>query len=180
MALSEKNLIWIDLEMTGLDPDQDRILEIATVVTDSELDVIAQGPVLAIRQDEAILATMDEWNKEQHTRSGLLKRVRASQVSDGQAEQRTLAFLRQLVPAGKSPMCGNSICLDRRFLYRYMPELERYFHYRNLDVSTIKELASRWAPTLGEFQKESSHLALDDILESIGELRYFRNHVFKI
>ncbi|MGH8580280.1 MAG: oligoribonuclease [Gammaproteobacteria bacterium] len=180
MALSEKNLIWIDLEMTGLDPDTDRILEIATVVTDSELHVIAQGPVLAIRQDEAILAGMDEWNKEQHTRSGLLKRVRTDQVSDGEAEQRTLAFLRQLVPAGKSPMCGNSICLDRRFLYRYMPELERYFHYRNLDVSTIKELASRWAPTLGEFQKESGHLALDDILESIGELRYFRNYVFKI
>ncbi len=180
MALSEKNLIWIDLEMTGLDPDKDRILEIATAVTASDLQVIAQGPVLAIRQEEVLLAAMDEWNKEQHTRSGLLKRVRAGQVSDAQAEQRTLDFLRQLVPAGKSPMCGNSICLDRRFLYRYMPELERYFHYRNLDVSTIKELAGRWAPTLGEFQKESSHLALDDILESIGELRYFRNHVFKI
>ncbi|MFN3581676.1 MAG: oligoribonuclease [Pseudomonas sp.] len=175
-----ENLIWIDLEMTGLDPDNDVIIEIATVVTDAQLNVLAEGPVMAVKQADALLDGMDEWNTRQHGQSGLTQRVRESSVSVADAQQQTLAFLQQWVPAGKSPMCGNSICQDRRFLYRGMPELEVYFHYRNLDVSTLKELVARWAPDLkGGFNKRSSHLALDDIYDSIAELKYYREHFIK-
>ena len=176
--MSPDNLIWIDLEMTGLDPQTDRIIEIATIVTDSQLCIIAEGPALAIHQDEAVLATMDAWNQRQHGESGLLARVRASTVTEADAEQQTLAFLRQHLPAGKSPICGNSICQDRRFLARLMPELEAYFHYRNLDVSTLKELARRWYPGLKGFSKVSTHLALQDIRDSIEELRFYRERLF--
>lgn len=174
------HLIWIDLEMTGLDTDHDHIIEIATVVTDRDLKPLAQGPVLAIHQPESVLATMDEWNTRQHGGSGLTDRVRTSTTSMAEAEQATLAFLRQWVPERSSPMCGNSICQDRRFLARQMPQLEAYFHYRNLDVSTIKELARRWAPeVLKGVKKEGSHLALDDIRDSIDELRHYRRHFFR-
>ncbi|HQC73099.1 MAG TPA: oligoribonuclease, partial [Candidatus Competibacteraceae bacterium] len=156
----------------------DRIIEIATLVTDSQLCIIAEGPALAIHQDDAVLATMDEWNQRQHGESGLLARVRASTVTEADAEQQTLAFLRQHLPAGKSPICGNSICQDRRFLARLMPELEAYFHYRNLDVSTLKELARRWYPGLKGFSKVSTHLALQDIRDSIEELRFYRERLF--
>jgi oligoribonuclease len=176
MAVSENNLIWIDLEMTGLDPQNDQIIEIATVVTDSELNELAEGPVLAVHQPNAVLDAMDEWNTRQHGGSGLTERVRQSQVDTQVAERETLEFLSAWVPHGKSPMCGNSICQDRRFMYRLMPELERFFHYRNLDVSTLKELARRWAPPVYEgFEKDSSHLALDDIRDSIAELRHYRD-----
>jgi len=175
------NLIWIDLEMTGLDPFTDQILEIATIVTNSQLETIAEGPVLAIHQPEDVLAAMDDWNTSHHTASGLLERVRASDVDLRRAETETLDFLRPLVPAGASPICGNSICQDRRFLARLMPELEAYFHYRNLDVSTLKELALRWAPKiLDGFKKKNNHLALDDIRESIAELRYYRTTLLTI
>ena len=175
------NLIWIDLEMTGLDPFTDQILEIATIVTNSQLETIAEGPVLAIQQPEEVLTAMDEWNTSHHTASGLLERVRSSDVDLRRAEVETLDFLRELVPAGASPICGNSICQDRRFLARLMPELEAYFHYRNLDVSTLKELALRWAPrTLEGFSKKNNHLALDDIRESIEELRFYRKTLLKI
>lgn len=175
------NLIWIDLEMTGLKPETDRILEIATVVTDLNLNILGQGPVLAIRQDESLLQGMDAWNTKQHNESGLITRVRASNVSEAEAEKQTLDFLRQFVDKGKSPMCGNSICQDRRFLYNYMPELQAFFHYRNLDVSTLKELAQRWQPKLlSGIVKESKHLALDDIKDSINELRYYREHFIKL
>ncbi len=175
-----QNLIWIDLEMTGLDPDRDVIIEMATIVTDSQLNTLAEGPVIAVHQSDAILAGMDEWNTRQHGGSGLTQRVRESQISAAQAQAQTLAFLEQWVPARASPMCGNSICQDRRFLYRYMPTLEAYFHYRNLDVSTLKELAARWAPSLREgLKKNSSHLALDDIRDSIAELQYYREHFIK-
>jgi oligoribonuclease len=168
-------LIWIDLEMTGLKPDSDSIIEIATVVTDKELTVLADGPVIAIHQPEEVLARMDDWNQRQHGSSGLLARVRASRVSVAEAEQRTLEFLTPLVTAGSSPMCGNSICQDRRFLARCMPDLERFFHYRNLDVSTLKELARRWAPAVADsFAKQGTHLAHADIHESIRELRHYR------
>ena len=168
-------LIWIDLEMTGLKTDSDSIIEIATVVTDKELAVLADGPVLAIHQPEEVLARMDDWNQRQHGSSGLLARVRASRVSAAEAEQRTLEFLSPLVTAGSSPMCGNSICQDRRFLARLMPELERFFHYRNLDVSTLKELARRWAPAVADgFVKQGTRLAHADIHESIRELRHYR------
>lgn len=178
MSPNADNLIWIDLEMTGLDTHNDRIIEIATVVTDSQLNLLAEGPVLAIHQPEEVLAAMDDWNQKQHGRSGLLTRVRASTVSEAQAQQETLAFLTPLVPRGASPMCGNSICQDRRFLARCMPQLEDWFHYRNLDVSTLKELAKRWYPPVARgFKKESSHLALDDIRDSIDELRYYRQHL---
>lgn len=177
MSVSSNNLIWIDLEMTGLDVDHDRIIEIATIVTDSELNVLATGPVLAIHQPEAVLTGMDDWNQAQHGASGLIDRVRQSDVNEAQAEQATLAFLSQWVPAGVSPMCGNSICQDRRFLHRSMPALLRYFHYRHIDVSTLKELAQRWAPTIAAgFAKRSSHLALDDIQDSIAELQHYRSH----
>jgi oligoribonuclease len=172
-------LIWIDLEMTGLKPDTDSIIEIATVVTDRELDVIAEGPVLAIHQAEEVLARMDEWNQRQHGSSGLVARVRASRVGVAEAQRRTLEFLAPLVTAGSSPMCGNSICQDRRFLARLMPELEHFFHYRNLDVSTLKELARRWAPGVADgFLKHGAHLALADIHESIAELRHYRARLF--
>ena len=176
---NKDQLIWIDLEMTGLRPDRDSIIEIATVVTDRDLNVVAEGPVLAIHQGEAVLATMDDWNQRQHGGSGLLARVRASQVDAATAEQLTLAFLAAHVPAGASPMCGNSICQDRRFLARWMPALEAHFHYRNLDVSTLKELAARWYPQLGaQFSKRATHLALADIHESIAELRFYRERLF--
>jgi len=174
------NLIWIDLEMTGLDPDQHLIIEIATVVTDKELTVLAEGPVLAIHQADETLAAMDEWNTRQHTNSGLTERVRASKTSEAQAERLTLEFLRQHVDQGASPICGNSICQDRRFLIRHMPDLAAYFHYRNLDVSTLKILAKLWLPEVGNrFEKKSVHLALADIHDSIRELRFYREHLFK-
>ena len=173
------NLIWIDLEMTGLSTDTDSIIEIATVVTDAQLRVLAEGPVFAIQTPEAMLLAMDEWNTRQHGASGLVQRIRASNVTLAMAEERTLEFLRQWVPGGNSPMCGNSICQDRRFLARQMPQLERYFHYRNLDVSTVKELARRWAPQLaGGFSKQASHLALADIHDSIRELQFYRRQLF--
>ncbi|ELC7284439.1 MULTISPECIES: oligoribonuclease [Pseudomonas] len=176
-----QNLIWIDLEMTGLDPDRDVIIEMATIVTDSDLNTLAEGPVIAIHQPEEILAGMDEWNTRQHGQSGLTQRVRESTVSMAEAEAQTLAFLEQWVPKCSSPICGNSICQDRRFLYRHMPRLEGYFHYRNLDVSTLKELAARWAPQVREsFKKGNTHLALDDIRESIAELRHYRDHFIKL
>ncbi len=180
MAQQPDNLIWIDLEMTGLDTQNDAIIEIATIVTDSQLNVLAEGPVLAIHQNDAVLDGMDDWNKNQHGGSGLLDRVRASDVFEGEAEARTIAFLEQYVPPRASPMCGNSICQDRRFLARCMPDLEAYFHYRNLDVSSIKELAARWYPKVQQgFLKGASHLALDDIRESIRELQYYREQLFK-
>jgi oligoribonuclease len=176
---NDDSLIWIDLEMTGLKPDTDTIIEIATLVTDSSLRLIAEGPVLAIHQDEVTLARMDDWNQRQHGSSGLLARVRASRVTLAQAEEATLEFLRAHVVAGSSPMCGNSICQDRRFMARLMPRLEAFFHYRNLDVSTVKELARRWAPEVAAaFTKEGTHLALDDIRESVRELQYYREHLF--
>ena len=176
----DTHLVWLDLEMTGLEPATDHILEIATLVTDTQLNVLAEGPVLAIHQPEAVLTAMDDWNKEHHGASGLLVRVLASQIDVAAAEEETLRFLNQWVPAGKSPLCGNSICQDRRFLARAMPRLEAWFHYRNLDVSTVKILAQRWAPAVAEaFKKESAHLALADIRESIAELRHYREHLLR-
>ena len=174
------NLIWIDLEMTGLDSDNDRIIEIATIVTDAELNTLAEGPVFAIHQSEAVLGRMDDWNQKQHGGSGLLDRVRQSRMDEREAELQTIAFLEQYVEKGKSPMCGNSICQDRRFLARGMPELESFFHYRNLDVSTLKELARRWQPeVLQGVNKSGSHLAMDDIRDSINELRHYRKHFLR-
>ena len=176
---SKEHLIWIDLEMTGLDPDSDSIIEIATLVTDKDLQLIAEGPELAIHQPEATLARMDEWNQRQHGGSGLLQRVRDSHIAALEAQQRTLEFLARHVPAGASPMCGNSICQDRRFLARSMPVLERYFHYRNLDVSTLKELAARWYPAVtAGFSKSAAHRAMADIHESIAELQHYRTRLF--
>jgi oligoribonuclease len=180
MQLSADNLIWIDLEMTGLYPEHDLIIEIATVVTDAHLEFSVEGPVIAIHQSDATLAAMDEWNTRQHTGSGLTERVRASRYSAQAAAQETLDFLAQYVPPKTSPMCGNSICQDRRFLYRYMPTLADFFHYRNLDVSTLKELQTRWAPTLPRFTKASSHLALEDIRDSIAELKHYRTHFLRL
>jgi oligoribonuclease len=180
MTSDLENLIWIDLEMTGLDTTADHILEIATIVTNKQLDVLAEGPVFAIHQSDAVLAAMDSWNTRTHSQSGLVARVRASRFDNVEAERRTLEFLAAHVPAGASPMCGNSICQDRRFLSRLMPTLERYFHYRNLDVSTLKELARRWMPDVAaRFDKESPHMALEDIRESIRELRYYRENMFR-
>lgn len=181
MAKSEHNLIWLDMEMTGLDPKFDRILEIATVITDKYLNILAQGPVLAIWQPITILSNMDKWNTEHHTASGLIDRVTNAGISATDAEQQTLEFIKQWVPKGKSPMCGNTISQDRRFMARYMPALEQYFHYRHIDVSTVKELATRWHPALVKaFTKESKHQALDDILESIAEMSHYREHFFKL
>ncbi len=174
-------LIWIDLEMTGLSPEHDVIIEIATIVTDADLRTIAEGPTLAIHQSDERLAGMDEWNTRQHGGSGLTQRVRESQISMADAEQQTLKFLQKHLEAGHSPMCGNSICQDRRFMARYMPKLEAFFHYRNLDVSTLKELARRWKPeVLSGMKKKASHLALDDIKDSIEELRYYRGKFFNL
>lgn len=179
MLVSEQNLIWIDLEMTGLDTEQDDIIEIATIVTDGDLNILAEGPVLAIYCDDEKLDNMDKWNRRQHTKSGLLERVRYSTISLREAEKRSLDFIREYVPAGVSPMCGNSICQDRRFLYRQMPDLEVYFHYRHIDVSTLKELAKRWYPDIvKKFSKKSEHLALQDIRDSIDELKFYRRQLF--
>jgi oligoribonuclease len=180
MTQDVQHLIWIDLEMTGLNPDTDLIIEIATIITDKNLNILAQGPVLAIHQSDAALAAMDDWNQQHHGQSGLIERVQASTIDDAEAERLTLEFLQQWVPENTSPICGNSIGQDRRFLVRYMPKLEAYFHYRNLDVSTLKELAARWAPEIKDgFNKVSKHQALDDIVESIEELRYYREHFIK-
>jgi len=177
----EDGLVWVDLEMTGLDPDRDVIIEIATIVTDANLNVIAEGPVLAIHQGDAVLAGMDEWNTRQHGQSGLTQRVRASRIDADEAQDLTLEFLVRHVPPGTSPMCGNSICQDRRFMARHMPRLEAFFHYRNLDVSTVKELARRWRPdVLAAVNKQGTHLALDDIRDSIAELRHYREHFFRM
>lgn len=178
MLSARDNLIWIDLEMTGLDPESDRIIEIATVVTDPQLNTIAEGPALALFQPESVLKAMDQWNREHHAKSGLLERVRASDCSAADAEALTLDFLQRHAPAGRSPMCGSGICQDRRFLHRLMPRLERYFHYRNLDVSTVKELIRRWDAGAEPYAKESSHRALDDIRDSIEELRHYRKLYF--
>lgn len=181
MAKSEQNLIWIDLEMTGLDPERDRIIEIATIVTDANLNILAEGPVLAVHQSDEQLGLMDDWNVRTHSASGLIERVRTSTYSDTQAEQATIAFLGQWVPQGVSPICGNSVGQDRRFLFRYMPALEQYFHYRYLDVSTLKELARRWKPeVLDGFTKKNTHQALDDIRESIAELAYYRETFIRL
>jgi len=180
MTQNANNLIWIDLEMTGLDTQNDMIIEIATIVTDSELNELAQGPMLAIHQSDEIMGGMDEWNTNQHGKSGLTERVKNSSLNVADAERETLEFLRQYVPKGASPMCGNSICQDRRFMARLMPELEDFFLYRNLDVSTLKELAKRWAPDVANAVKKSgAHLALDDTRDSINELRHYREHLFK-
>lgn len=177
LAPSDQNLIWIDLEMTGLFPDKDRIIEIAVVVTDPQLTVRVEGPVFAVHQSDATLDGMDAWNKGTHGRSGLIDRVKASTIDEDAAQAQTIAFLQQYVPKGKSPMCGNSICQDRRFLANYMPQLEAFFHYRNLDVSTLKELARRWKPeVLDGFKKAQAHTALADIHESIDELLHYRAH----
>lgn len=181
MPASNDNLIWVDLEMTGLDPDNDTVIEIATIVTDPQLETLAEGPVIAIHVDEARLEAMDEWNTKHHNESGLVQRIRESQYSLEQASIETIEFLQDWIEPGKSPMCGNSICQDRRFMVRHMPTLENFFHYRNIDVSTIKELVRRWQPDVGPgFSKNNTHLALDDIRESIAELRYYRQYVFSI
>ncbi len=177
ISTDQNNLIWLDMEMSGLLPDTDRILELAAVVTDAELNVLAESPVLVVHQSDSVLDGMDAWNKGTHGRSGLIGKVKASTLTEAEAAAQMLAFLKQYVPAGKSPMCGNSICQDRRFMARYMPELESYFHYRNLDVSVFKELARRWKPEIySGFKKASRHEALADIYESIDELKYYREH----
>ena len=179
--MSDSDLVWMDLEMTGLDPKSDLIIEIATVVTDAHLNLLAQGPVLAIHQPDSVLAKMDDWNQTTHSQTGLIDRVKASNFSHADAEAATLAFLQEHLNPGKSPLCGNSICQDRRFLAEHMPDLESFLHYRNLDVSSIKELAVRWRPGLaGGFSKKGGHRALDDILASIEELKYYREHFFNI
>jgi oligoribonuclease len=181
LASHEQNLIWIDLEMTGLYPDRDRIIEVAVVVTDAQLTTRVEGPVFAIHQSDATLDAMDNWNKGTHGKSGLIDRVKASTVSEDEAAAKVIEFLKQYVPAGKSPMCGNSICQDRRFLANYMPSLEDFFHYRNLDVSTLKELARRWKPGIIDgFKKAQAHTALADIHESIDELVYYREHLLSL
>lgn len=180
MAISDHNLVWVDMEMTGLIPEVDRVIEIATIVTDSHLNVLAEGPVIAIKQPDAALEAMDEWNTRTHSASGLVERVRSSTVSEQLASDMTLDFLKEWVPEGMSPMCGNSICQDRRFMARHMPALEKYFHYRNLDVSTLKILAQRWRPDLPDLPKQGAHQALADIRESIEELRHYRTHFLRV
>ena len=179
--LDPNNLIWIDMEMTGLDPDRDRVIEVATIVTDSELNTLAEGPVIAIKQPDDVLNNMDEWNTTHHVGSGLVDRVRASSHTEESASDETIEFLKTYVPENTSPMCGNTICQDRRFMARHLPRLEAYFHYRNLDVSTLKILMQRWRPDLeGGFRKTATHLALDDIRESIQELQYYRQHFLNL
>ena len=179
--ISETNLIWVDLEMTGLEPDDDVVIEIATIVTDIDLNTLAEGPVIAIYQPDEILVGMDVWNTKHHNDSGLIERVKKSKYDEGSAEKETIDFLRQYVPLGASPMCGNSICQDRRFMGRHLPSLVQYFHYRNLDVSTLKILMQNWRPDLNKgFIKKGAHLALDDIRESIEELKYYREYFLKI
>ncbi len=181
MQLDKQNLIWIDLEMTGLDPEQERIIEIATIVTDKNLNILAEGPVLAVYQSNELLGKMSEWCTKTHTANGLVERVKQSKLSERAAELQTLDFLKKWVPKGVSPICGNSVAQDKRFLFKYMPELADYFHYRHLDVSTLKELASRWKPELVKgFEKKNTHLALDDIRESIAELAYYREHFIRL
>ncbi|BEV71281.1 oligoribonuclease [Paludibacterium sp. THUN1379] len=181
MAQDQNNLIWLDMEMTGLNPDTDRIIELAVVITDSQLNIVAESPVFAVHQPDSVLDGMDDWNKSTHGRSGLIDRVRASTLSEAEAEAQMLAFLQQYTPARTSPMCGNSICQDRRFMARWMPALEAHFHYRNLDVSTLKELCKRWKPELARgVVKKGKHEALADILESIEEMRYYRDNFIKL
>jgi oligoribonuclease len=180
MAGDPNNLIWIDMEMTGLQPDSDRVIELATLVTDPQLNVLATGPVLVVHQPDEVLEAMDSWNKNTHAKTGLIARVRASTLTEAEAERAAIEFLAIHVPAASSPMCGNSICQDRRFLARWMPRLEAYFHYRNVDVSTLKELVRRWKPDLKGFSKEGKHEALADILESIEELKFYRKSVMTI
>lgn len=181
MAQDQNHLIWIDLEMTGLEPDRDRIIEMAVIVTDGQLNTVAEGPVIAVHQSDAVLDAMDDWNKNTHGKSGLIDRVRASTLDDAAAEAKMLAFVQEWLPRRASPMCGNSVCQDRRFLARYMPTLEDWFHYRNLDVSTLKELARRWNPAMAKgLVKQGSHEALADIRESIEELRYYRDNFLRL
>ncbi|MGG7054966.1 oligoribonuclease [Nitrosomonas sp. ANs5] len=181
MAQDSNNLIWIDMEMTGLSPDTDRIIEVALVITDAQLNVLAEAPVLVVSQPDSVLDGMDKWNQSTHSKSGLIDKVKTSTLSESEVEAQMLAFLQQYVPAGVSPMCGNSICQDRRFLARSMPQLEAYFHYRNLDVSTLKELAKRWKPEImAGFNKEGKHEALADIYDSLEELKYYRTHMFAL
>jgi oligoribonuclease len=181
MAQDANNLIWLDMEMTGLNPDGDRIIEVAMVITDSQLQAVAESPVLVVHQSDEILDAMDQWNKSTHARSGLVEKVKASVLNEAQVEEQMLDFLQQHVPSNTSPMCGNSICQDRRFLARWMPALERYFHYRNLDVSTLKELAKRWKPEIvSGIVKQGKHEALADIYESIEEMKYYRAHFIRV
>lgn len=181
MAQDSNNLIWIDMEMTGLSPDTDRIIEVALVITDAQLNVLAEAPVLVVSQPDSVLDGMDKWNQSTHSKSGLIDKVKASTLSEAEVEAQMLAFLQEYVPAGVSPMCGNSICQDRRFLARSMPQLEAYFHYRNLDVSTLKELAKRWKPDImAGFNKQGKHEALADIYDSLEELKYYRTHMFAL
>lgn len=177
IASQDMRLVWLDMEMTGLDPEKERIIEVAVVVTEPDLTVVAEGPVLVIHQSDALLQAMDKWNQSTHSKSGLIDRVRVSTLNEDDAQAQLITFLKEHVPAGKSPLCGNSVSQDRRFMYKYMPSLEQFFHYRTVDVSTIKELARRWNPSLLKgFEKKSRHEALADIYESIDELRYYREH----
>jgi oligoribonuclease len=181
MAVIDQRLVWLDMEMTGLDPEKERIIEVAVVVTEADLTFVAEGPVLVIHQSDALLEAMDKWNQSTHAKSGLIDKVKASTLTEAQAEEQMLAFLAQHVPAGKSPMCGNTIGQDRRFMVKYMPKLEEFFHYRNLDVSTLKELSLRWKPEVYKgFVKQSRHEALADIYESIEELKHYREHFIKL